>query len=78
MVRGLPDAMAEQVTPLLACMAGTNQPEPRCHALEGQVGQQVTCQQYAQRPAPCRELQPGDAKCNQARARHGLPPISAS
>jgi Fe-S-cluster containining protein len=31
--RQLPDSAIEQVTPLLACMAGTNQPEPRCHAL---------------------------------------------
>jgi len=75
--RELPDTAVEQVTPLLACMAGTNQPEPRCHALDGQVGQSVSCRLYALRPSPCRELQPGEEKCNRARARHGLPPISA-
>jgi len=74
---GLPHAAVEQITPLLACMAGTNQPQPRCHALEGRVGEWVSCQLYGQRPSPCRELQPGEDKCNLARVRHGLPPISA-
>jgi Fe-S-cluster containining protein len=75
--RGLPDSATEQVSPTLACMAGTNQPVPRCHALQGQLGQWVSCGLYAQRPSPCRELQPGEPKCNQARLRHGLPPLSA-
>jgi Fe-S-cluster containining protein len=75
--RGLPDSSVEQVTPLLACMAGTNQPEPRCHALAGQVGERVSCGLYGQRPSPCRELQPGEDKCNQARQAHGLTPLSA-
>ena len=78
MQRGLPDDSIEQVTPLLASMAGTNQPVPRCHSLVGQVGQRVSCGLYEQRPSPCRELQPGEEKCNQARLRHGLPRISAA
>ncbi len=56
-------------------MAGTNQPLPHCRALEGELGKNVTCVAYAQRPSPCREVEPGDAKCTQARAKHGLPPI---
>src|SRR5688572_21703243 len=51
----LPESAVEQVTPLLACMAGTNQPKPRCHALAGRVGEWVSCQLYAHRPSPCRE-----------------------
>jgi uncharacterized protein len=73
--RGLPDSAVERLNAHMACMAGTNQPEPRCHALQGQIGKQVTCRVYAARPSPCRELQPGDEKCNQARARHGLGPL---
>lgn len=72
---GLPDEAMQKLTPFLACMAGTNDVPPRCHALSGQVGVAVTCSVYEQRPSPCRELQPGDDKCNRARARHGLPPI---
>ncbi len=74
-VRGLPESATEQVTPVLACMAGTNQQHPRCNELSGEVGRQVSCQQYEARPSPCRELQPGDEKCNRARALHGLPSL---
>lgn len=71
--RGLSDSSVEQLNaPHLASMAGTNRPEPRCCALQGQVGHEVSCLVYSARPSPCRELQPGDEKCNQARARHGL------
>ena len=70
--RGLADSLIEPLTPHLACMAGTNAPAPRCRALQGEIGDAVTCLAYASRPSPCRELQPGDDKCNRARARHGL------
>lgn len=72
---GLPDAAIEQISPHLGCLAGTNQPQPRCHALAGEVGGAVACLRYAQRPSPCREVQPGDEKCTRARAIHGLLPV---
>jgi len=71
----LPAACIEQLNAHLASMAGTNQPAPRCRALQGEVGKQVTCLVYPARPSPCREVQPGDDKCNQARARYGLEPL---
>lgn len=74
---GLPEAAVEQATRHLACMAGTNQPAPRCQGLEGRVGQHVACRWYALRPSPCREVQPGDQKCQQARALHGLAPLAS-
>ncbi|MFO7306731.1 MAG: YkgJ family cysteine cluster protein [Gammaproteobacteria bacterium] len=70
--RGLPDDLIEQISPWHACMAGTGQPEPRCRALAGTIGESVSCLVYPQRPEPCRELQPGDDKCVRARRRHGL------
>jgi uncharacterized protein len=73
--RGLPDELLEKLNAHLANLKGTNQPQPRCHALQGEVGENVTCVAYSQRPSPCREVEPGDAKCNTARARHGLPPL---
>jgi Fe-S-cluster containining protein len=73
--RGLPDVLVEKLTTHLANMAGTNQPLPRCRALQGDVGTSVTCVAYPQRPSPCREVQLGDAKCTEARARHGLSPL---
>jgi uncharacterized protein len=68
----LPEALFQQLTPHLACMAGTNGAEPRCDALEGQVGATVRCRAYDQRPSPCREVTIGDEKCLRARQRYGL------
>ena len=75
--RGLGDALIEQVNAHMACLAGTNDRHPRCLALQGEVGSAVTCTAYAQRPSPCREVQPGDEKCAGARARYGLEPLVA-
>jgi Fe-S-cluster containining protein len=70
--QGLADALIEPVTRHVACMAGTSRPTPRCNALHGDVGKQVACSVYSARPSPCRELEPGDDKCNRARAKYGL------
>jgi Fe-S-cluster containining protein len=71
-VLGLPPDLVQPLTPVLACLAGTNQAQPHCAALDGRVGESVACRAYAQRPSPCRELQAGDDQCRRARARHGL------
>lgn len=69
---GLPPQMTEQVTPHVACMAGTNASQPRCAALgRGDAGP-MACGVYAHRPSPCREVQVGDDKCTRARERHGM------
>jgi Fe-S-cluster containining protein len=73
--RGIPSNLVQRLNPLMSCMAGSNSETPRCQALHGAVGQGVACMIYDARPAPCRELQPGDDKCNRARLRHGLPAL---
>ncbi|GAB4413661.1 MAG: hypothetical protein OHK0054_02490 [Sideroxydans sp.] len=40
------------------CMKGTDGFPPRCIALEGEVGKQVSCSIYADRPTSCREFNP--------------------
>jgi hypothetical protein len=65
---GLPEPLTETVNPFYSCMAGTNQSSPRCHVLQGDIGKKVACVVYQQRPSPCREVQPGEEKCNIARA----------
>ena len=70
--------MTTKVNDFYACMAGTGGAAPHCAALQGVVGKQVTCTVYEQRPAPCREVEPGDDKCNQARARYGLPKLTSA
>ena len=73
--RGLPEPFYELLTPVLACMKGTNSNSPHCMALAGEVGKQVNCTVYEHRTAPCREVQPGDAQCLKARTRHRLPAL---
>lgn len=79
---GVPAAMAIALTPKLMRMKGTDEASPRCIALTGEVGQQVGCSIYADRPSPCHEFNPWaalgivDDACDRARQRHGLPPLS--
>jgi len=73
--RGVPEGLTEQVNSWFGCMAGTNCAQPHCVALNGTIGQQVSCTIYTQRPHPCREVEAGDSQCNKARARHGMAPI---
>ncbi len=70
--KGLALELTEQINSFFSCMKGTNQAKPRCTALSGEIGQQVACTVYEQRPDTCKEVQAGDEKCNRARFRHGL------
>ena len=69
----VPSGLAEEVNDRLCRMRGTDHALPRCAALTGKVGVQVACGIYEWRPSPCREFAEGDAACDKARARHGLP-----
>ncbi|WP_418320479.1 YkgJ family cysteine cluster protein [Piscinibacter sakaiensis] len=71
----LPAALTRPLGRWYACMSGTQLPRPRCDALHGELGAAAACAVYEQRPSPCRELQPGDDKCQRARLRHGLAPL---
>jgi len=71
----VPQALTKQLTPHYVCMKGTDSPPLRCVALEGKVGEQVSCSIYALRSSTCREFEAGTEECNRARAKHHLPPI---
>lgn len=77
----VPSHMTEKLTPHLRCMKGSNDVPRRCSALVGEIGHQVACSIYEQRPSPCREfpvyLDGGvpNPKCNELRAGVGLPPL---
>jgi Fe-S-cluster containining protein len=47
-------------------------PDGRCLALGGRLGGRVRCAIYAQRPSPCRRVQPGSELCLGYRSAHGL------
>ncbi|TCM68757.1 hypothetical protein EC844_104133 [Acinetobacter calcoaceticus] len=71
----MPPDMVQPLTAVYSCMQGTNQSQPRCVALNGVVGEQVSCGIYEQRSSSCKEVQAGDQQCNKARAAHGLIPL---
>jgi uncharacterized protein len=71
----VPQERVEPVSPFLVAMRGTNQPQPYCSALIGTVGQSTSCEIYALRSSTCQEVEAGDAHCNRARAKHGLPAL---
>lgn len=77
----VPVALTEQLTPYRRCMRNDRAALPRCVALAGEVGRHVGCTIYERRPSPCREFDAFapdgsvEPRCNQARARHGLPPL---
>ena len=79
--RGVPADMTEKLNAFRAVMKGTNRPDPRCVALEGEVGVRVRCAIYDRRPQPCRDLPFSgyagvpEEKCERARAAWGLPPL---
>ena len=67
--------LLEPLTPVYSCMKGTNQKNPRCVALEGEVGKRVSCSIYENRSSSCKEVQAGDEQCEKARAAHKLIPL---
>ena len=83
----VPPEMTEALPPHLVCMRGTNQHQPRCVALRGRIGDQVSCSIYNLRSSTCREfgfhdedgyltILPQDLeRCNQARKAWGLEPL---
>jgi Fe-S-cluster containining protein len=44
----------------------------RCIALRGKIGRRVRCRIYRDRPAACRKVEPGSARCWVERRAHGL------
>ncbi|MFL6815453.1 MAG: YkgJ family cysteine cluster protein [Bradyrhizobium sp.] len=56
-------------------MSGMRCDGNRCSALSGQIGVATSCAIYAARPEVCRTCMPGDAECEMARSRHGLPAL---
>lgn len=79
---GVPVELTRKLTPHLRVMLGTEGPAPRCIALEGQIGVATRCAIHPRRSSVCREFPPSyedgspNPRCDAARARHGLPPLT--
>jgi len=72
------DAALDLIPPDLvnAAQSGMRCEDDRCAALKGKVGVATSCTIYAIRPEVCRTCMPGDAECNMARRKHGLPALA--
>ncbi|MBP1850185.1 YkgJ family cysteine cluster protein [Rhizobium halophytocola] len=64
------DAIPENL--VAAGLCGMRFEGGRCAALSGKLGEHVACTIYALRPLVCRECQPGDPECMEARAALGI------
>ena len=71
----VPQELTVPITPYRVAMRGTECRPSRCVALQGEVGQAVSCGIYTERPSTCREFDVDDPRCNELRARIGLAPV---
>lgn len=71
-VDGVPETFTEKLNHHRVAMRGTNQKNPRCHCLQGELNDLVSCSIYENRPTPCREFMPGEPRCHEARQKHGI------
>lgn len=69
----VPEGLYDELNGSIARMRGTDHAQPRCRALRGRIGEQVSCFIYDERPDPCREFEAGSDACLRARRWHGLP-----
>ena len=72
----VPAGLTVELTDTLCRMRGTDHSPPRCAALTGQLGVQVSCGIYEWRSSPCRGFSEGSDACARARLRQGLPALS--
>jgi uncharacterized protein len=74
------DSALDLIPPELvnAAQSGMRCDGDRCAALNGRIGIATSCAIHAVRPEVCRTCMPGDVECGMARARHGLPRLSAT
>ncbi len=79
----VPAILTQPYTATTACMREHPDHPGRCIALAGEVGSEVHCTIYVQRPAACRDFAPlsaigsGDEACDDARRRYGLMPLGS-
>ena len=77
----VPVELTNDLTPHRRVMKGTNNSNPRCVALQSEIGNCVECTIYEVRSTVCREFfysyQDGKSneRCDQARLAHGLQPL---
>jgi hypothetical protein len=78
----VPVELTEPVRTHELAMRGTSQAQPRCVALDADIGRVSRCTIHAQRPSACAavpaswEFGAASAQCDRARLAHGLPALT--
>jgi len=78
----VPVELSAKISPHIDAMNGTNQPKPRCVALQGVVSKSVACGIYERRPSCCRKFTASyedgvhNSSCDEAREKWGLSPLT--
>ena len=78
---GVPVQLTQKITSARLAMRRTTGADPRCIALEGEIGVNVYCAIYPSRSLICRDFSPSwidgspNEKCDQARLAYGLQPL---
>ncbi len=76
----VPDDLVSPITPFFVAMKGSEH-GGRCVALNGEIGKNISCNIYHNRPSSCRQfpvwLDDGtpNPKCQELRQKNGLKPI---
>ena len=79
---GVPMEMTQKLDAFHLVMKGTNQPNPRCACLHGEIGRRVFCTIYANRSSVCRDFEASyingerNIRCDKARLAWGLKPLT--
>jgi uncharacterized protein len=75
----VPAGLFEEQSDRFRCMKGTNEKRAnRCVSLHGQIGNDVKCEIYENRPSPCRDFEASfeggikNPRCDKARRAHDL------
>ncbi len=78
----VPLALTEPLRRHELAMRGTSQANPRCIALDAEIGRRSRCSIHPLRPSACREVSASwehgqaSAQCDRARILHGLPVLT--
>jgi len=81
MPAGVPHELTDHLQTHYLVMKGTDNPTPRCVALQGVIGNLVYCAIYERRSSVCRNFPPSwendevNERCDKARIKWGLPPL---
>ena len=78
----VPPELTEPLRAHERAMRGTSRVQPRCVALEADIGRFSRCRIYQQRPSVCAQVTAAyefglpSAQCEKARIAHGLPALT--